>query len=72
MSVSVQYEHLHAVLHNPFFVSLCIGLSVGQCEETIRREFFSPHNRLKWVHNPLLNFSVHGKVDQIANMNALT
>ena len=31
MSVSVQYEHLHTVLNNPFF----IGFGVGQCEQTI-------------------------------------
>ena len=26
-----QYEHLHTILHNPFF----IGVSVGQCEHPI-------------------------------------
>ena len=31
MSVSVNYEHLHAILKNPFF----IGLGTGQCEHTI-------------------------------------
>ena len=40
----------------------------------IRRELlhqlFSPHNHKKWVHNPLQNFSVHAKVDQIASVNA--
>ena len=34
------------------------------------RELFSPHNRKKWVHNPLLNFSVHTIVDQIAGVTA--
>ena len=33
-------------------------------------ELFSPCNRKKWVHNPLLNFSVHTIVDQIAGVNA--
>ena len=33
-------------------------------------ELFSSHNRKKWVHNPLLNFSVHAIVDQIAGVNA--
>ena len=32
-SVSVQYEHFHTILHNPFFIRLCIGLC--QCEHTI-------------------------------------
>ena len=34
------------------------------------RELFSPCNSKKWVHNPLLNFSVHTIVDQIAGVNA--
>ena len=33
------------------------------------RELFSPRNRKKWVDNPLLNFSVHAIVDQIAGVN---
>ena len=33
------------------------------------RELFSPRNRKKWVDNPLLNFSVHTIVDQIAGVN---
>ena len=33
-------------------------------------ELFSPRNRKKWVHNPLLHFSVHAKVDQIVSVNA--
>ena len=35
-------------------------------------ELFSPNYHEKWVHKPLLNFSVHTKVDQIGNVNALT
>ena len=31
MSVFVQYQHLHTILWNLFF----IGFSVGQCEHTI-------------------------------------
>ena len=38
----------------------------------IRREFFSPLDRKKRVHNTLLNFSVQAKVDQIASVNAPT
>ena len=34
------------------------------------REFFSPRNHKNWVHNPLLNFSVHAIVDQITGVNA--
>ena len=34
-------------------------------------ELFSPHKRKKsWVHNPLLDFSVRRKVDQIVSVNA--
>ena len=33
-------------------------------------ELFSPRNRKKWVHNPLLNFSVHAIVEKIAGVNA--
>ena len=35
-------------------------------------KLFSPDNRHKWVHNPLLNFAVHAKVDQIASVKAPT
>ena len=35
------------------------------------RELFSQCHRKKWVHNPLLNFSVHAIVDQIAGVNVL-
>ena len=34
------------------------------------RELFSPGNHKKLVYNPLLNFSVHAIVDQIADVNA--
>ena len=33
------------------------------------RELFSQCNRKKWVQNPLLNFSLHAIVDQIAGVN---
>ena len=33
--VLVQCEHLNTILCNPFFVGVCIGVSVGQCERTI-------------------------------------
>ena len=40
----------------------------------IRRELlhklFSPCNRKKWVHNPLLNFSFNAIVDEISGVNA--
>ena len=35
-------------------------------------ELFSPYNQEKWVHNPLLNLSVHAEVDQIASVNVPT
>ena len=37
MSVSVQYENLHTILYNPFFVSLGVCVGIGQCEHTITR-----------------------------------
>ena len=40
MSVSVQYEHLHTILYNPFFICLGVCVSVGQCERTIRSDVF--------------------------------
>ena len=33
-------------------------------------ELLSPHNQEKWVHNPLLNFSIQTKVEQIASVKA--
>ena len=39
MSVSMQNEHLHIILHNQFLIGSCIGLGVGQCEHTIITEF---------------------------------
>ena len=36
----------------------------------IWHELFSPHNHEKWVHNPILNFSVHSKVGQLVSVNA--
>ena len=35
-------------------------------------ELFSPSNRKKLVYNPLFNFSVHTKVDQISSVNVST
>ena len=34
------------------------------------RELLSPRDCKKWVHNPLLNFSVHAIVDQMVGVNA--
>ena len=31
-SVSMQYKHLQTILYNLFFICLCIGVDVGQCE----------------------------------------
>ena len=36
----------------------------------VLHELFSPHNHEKWVHNALLNFSVHSKVGQLVSVNA--
>ena len=38
----------------------------------ILRERFSQCNHEKWLHNPILNFSVQAKVDQIASVNVPT
>ena len=37
MSVSLQYQNLHTILYNSFFIGLYIGL--GKCEHTITRTF---------------------------------
>ena len=34
MSVCVQYEHLHIIVSS-FFICLCIGLGVWQCEHIV-------------------------------------
>ena len=39
--VLVQCEHLHTILSNLFFIGVCIGLSVGQCEHTIKGGIFA-------------------------------
>ena len=39
-----------------------------RCE--LLRERFSPKIATKWVHNPLLNYSVHAKVEKIAGLNS--
>ena len=36
MVVSVQCEHLHTILYNPFIIGVCIGLGIRQCEHTIK------------------------------------
>ena len=45
-TVSVQYEHLHTILYNPFFIRLWIGLSVEQCEHTIKCRCFPGYLKL--------------------------
>ena len=35
MSVSMQHEHIWAILYNPFLIGLCIGFDVGKCRHTI-------------------------------------
>ena len=32
-----QYEHLHTILYNPFFIGVCVG--VGQCKHSISGEW---------------------------------
>ena len=34
--MSVQYEHLHTILYNPFFIGICVSVRVGQCEHSIK------------------------------------
>ena len=38
----MQCEHLHTILYNPFFIGVCIGLGIGQCEHAIKRCFRIP------------------------------
>ena len=41
ISVSVQYEHLHTILYNPFFIGVCVCVSVWQCERIIMALLYS-------------------------------
>ena len=38
--MSVEYEHLHTVLYNPFFVGVCAGVCIGQCVHSINVSAF--------------------------------
>ena len=59
---------------------LSIGSGNIAASLTVRQDLWSIHTcdllgvnkHKKWVHNPLLNFSVHTKVDQIASVNVPT
>ena len=54
------FHHTRCVIHSylPFI------------RRELLRELFNPCNHEKLVHNPLLKFSVHIKIDQIASVNA--
>ena len=39
LSVCEQCEHLHTILHKPFFIRIGVGLGLCQCEHTIRRKW---------------------------------
>ena len=47
MSVSVQYEHPHIILYNPFFVCLSIRFGTGQCKQTISGPYPPPASPVK-------------------------
>ena len=51
-------------------VSVRLNSHLRLFRRELLRELFRPRNRKKWVHNPLLNFSVCAIVDQIAGVNA--
>ena len=53
-----------------FGLNYCSLVSALPIEEVQGPELFSPCNHKKWVHNSLLNFSVHAIVDQITGVNA--
>ena len=38
-----QYEHLHIIPYNPFFVGLGFGLGLCQCEHTLKK--FTKHEQ---------------------------
>ena len=65
-------QRLNSKLQRKFSRSLSLGViwllgSIHQ--QFIRRELFSPFNCEKWVPNPLLNASLHAKVDQTEILN---
>ena len=75
----------HTTILNPFLNGTKIDGVDGTCKWTLKvhsrlrfirrdllRGLFSPHNYKKLVHNPLLNFSVHAKVYEKANVNVPT
>ena len=35
ISVSMQYEHTHTILHKPFFISMRIDRNLCQCERSL-------------------------------------
>ena len=52
--------------------TLKVHLHLKFIRRELLRELFSPHNRKKWAHNPLLTFSVQAKVDHKVSVNVHT
>ena len=53
------------------FSSIRLNSHLRFFRRELLRELFRPHNRNKWLHNTLLNFSVHAIVEKISGVNAL-
>ena len=51
---------------NQFLKGFKVHSHLRFIRDELLSDLFSPHNYEKWVHKPLLYFSVHAKVDQIA------
>ena len=56
--------------HQSGFINIRLNSHLRFFRRELLHELFSPRNHKKWVHNPLLNFSVHPIVEKIAGVNA--
>ena len=67
---------VHGRLRLPYVIWFSFALRVHSHPQFFSRELLREIVRLcnceKWVHNPLLSFTVHAKVDQIASINGPT
>ena len=65
-------EYTKTDLYNPADERVRVHSHLRFIRHEILRECFSQCIHEKLVHNPLLNFSVQAKVDQIASVNVPT
>ena len=70
MRIHITSAYLHHTTDDQWTPCLRLNSHLRFFSRELLCELFSAGNRKKWVHNPLLNFSVHTIVDQIAAVNA--